>query len=106
MALGDVAVAPKISATEGNGKLLNYMAVGLPTAAFDTSVNREILGDLGEYAELGSSLALAAAIEHLLVDDPAACERGRELRARVIRHFSWKRAEQQILDIYDLISRR
>ncbi|HRJ43683.1 MAG TPA: glycosyltransferase family 4 protein, partial [Caldilineaceae bacterium] len=44
LALGDVAVAPKLSATEGAGKLLNYMAVGLPTVAFDTPVAREYLG--------------------------------------------------------------
>ena len=30
LAVGDVAVAPKLSATEGSGKILNYMAMGLP----------------------------------------------------------------------------
>jgi len=42
--LGDVAVAPKVSETEGCGKLLNYMACALPTVAFDTPVSREYLG--------------------------------------------------------------
>ena len=51
LALGDVAVAPKLSMTEGAGKLLNYMAVGLPTVAFDTPVAREYLGTLGALAE-------------------------------------------------------
>ena len=54
LALGDVAVSPKMSATEGNGKLLNYMAVGLPTVTFDTPVSRELLGDLGLYAPWGT----------------------------------------------------
>src|SRR5581483_10112486 len=31
LALADVAVSPKRSASEANGKLLNYMAMGLPT---------------------------------------------------------------------------
>src|SRR5690606_20264769 len=44
LALGDVAVAPKLSVTEGLGKLLNYMAVALPTVAFDTPVAREYMG--------------------------------------------------------------
>ncbi len=55
LALGDVAVAPKLSATEGSGKILNYMAMGLPTVAFDTPVSREYLGDLGIYATPGDS---------------------------------------------------
>ena len=62
LALGDVAVAPKISATEGSGKLLPYMAAGLPVVAFDTPVHREYLGDLGIYAPAGDAAGLAAAI--------------------------------------------
>ncbi|HEC36137.1 MAG TPA: glycosyltransferase family 1 protein, partial [Anaerolineae bacterium] len=47
LALGDIAVAPKLSATEGSGKILNYMAMELPVVAFDTPVSREYLGSLG-----------------------------------------------------------
>ena len=47
LALGEVAVGPKLSETESNGKLYNYMACALPTVAFDTPASREILGDLG-----------------------------------------------------------
>ena len=43
-------MAPKISTTEGSGKLLNYMAMALPTVTFDTPVNREYLGDDGLFA--------------------------------------------------------
>ena len=49
-----------ISRTEGLGKLLNYMAMGLPTVAFDVPVAREYLGDLGLYAETGNA-AIASA---------------------------------------------
>ena len=62
LALGDVAIAPKLSATEGSGKLLPYMAAALPIAAFDTPVHREYLGDHGYYAPLGDAAALAEAI--------------------------------------------
>ena len=104
LSLGDVAVSPKVSETEGNGKLLNYMAVGLPTVTFSTPVSREILGDLGVYARLASSEDLANALDSLLTDQHGADERGRELRARVLKHFLWEKAAARILEIYELAS--
>ena len=67
LSLGDIAVAPKLSETEGNGMaasrssgagtqpklpplplvILNYMAMGLPTVAFATAVAQELLGPHG-----------------------------------------------------------
>ena len=41
--LGDVAVAPKMSETEGAGKIVNYLAMGLPVVTFDTQVSRRKL---------------------------------------------------------------
>jgi len=105
LAIGDLAVAPKISQTEGNGKLLNYMSVGLPVVAFDTPVNREFLGDLGEYATLGDADDLARAMLRLLGDEAGADERGRGLRERAVEHFSWSRTGEQILDIYESLVR-
>jgi glycosyltransferase involved in cell wall biosynthesis len=103
--LGDVAVSPKLSETEGNGKLLNYMATGLPSVTFDTPVAREILGDLGVYAAPGDAAALAAALIDLLTDPAARAQLGAALRARAVTRFSWRAAAQQILDIYDRLSR-
>jgi glycosyltransferase involved in cell wall biosynthesis len=101
LALGDVAVAPKLSDTEGCGKILNYMAMGLPTVAFDTPVSREYMGSLGTYAGYkGDPKALADAIAKLLDDPDLRSERGRKLRERASRHFSWKRAGKHLLTIY------
>jgi glycosyltransferase involved in cell wall biosynthesis len=102
--LGDVAVSPKLSETEGNGKLLNYMSTGLPSVTFDTPVAREILGDLGVYARPGDAGALAGALADLLTDPAARSQLGAALRARALSHFSWRAAAQQILDIYDRLS--
>ncbi len=102
LSLGDVAVSPKISETEGNGKLLNYMATGLPTVTFNTPVSMEILGDLGVYSELGNTEALASQIEWLLKDEKAAKSIGFDLRARAVEHFLWDDAVHQILEIYDV----
>lgn len=101
LALGDIATAPKLSATEGSGKILNYMAMALPTVTFNVPVSREFLGDGGIYAADTSSEALAAALNRAL--DLSAAERerlGAYLRQRVIRHFSWQRAGEQIEAVY------
>jgi len=101
LALGDIAIAPKLSHTEGAGKILNYMAMALPVVAFDTMVSREYMGALGAYAgTTGDPRALADAI-HRLIDDPEQRRTlGAQLRDRATRHYSWARAGRQLLSIY------
>ncbi len=103
LALGDVAVSTKISATEGSGKLLNYMALALPTVTFDTPVSREYLGDWGVYAEPGNPTALAGALGFILEDEKRAATLGAGLRQRVIERYSWEQGGRRIMGIYDLL---
>jgi glycosyltransferase involved in cell wall biosynthesis len=100
LALGDVAVAPKMSLTEGNGKISNYMAMGLPTVAFETPVSREILADDGIYARLGSADDLAAKLELALDDGDLAARLAAAARARAVAEFSWEQAARMIEAIY------
>ena len=102
LALGHVATAPKLSLSEGCGKLLNYMALALPTVAFDTPVAREYLGADGLFAERGSVGDLAAKLVQALelaggADGPRV---GNRLRQRAVRLFGWQAAGQQIVRIY------
>lgn len=108
LALGDIAVAPKLSATEGSGKILNYMAMALPTVAFDTPVSREYLGSLGVYASPpGNPAALADAIQILVEKPELRRALGDGLRQRALRHFSWERAGRQLVKIYrEVLTRR
>jgi glycosyltransferase involved in cell wall biosynthesis len=107
LALGDVAVAPKLSTSEGCGKILNYMAMTLPTVVFDIPVTREYLGALGVYAgRAGDPVALADAIAGLLADPGRRAALGQKLRERAARHFSWERAGRQLLTIYDGVLKR
>lgn len=105
LALGDAAVAPKLSNTEAAGKLLNYMAVGLPTVAFDTPVAREYLGLEGFLAQRGHVASLAEQIEKSLFPDgdPQEFRRrvGGRLRQRALQHFDWRRAGREIVALYD-----
>ncbi len=106
--LGAVAVSPKLLETEANGKLYNYMACGVPTVAFDTTVNREILGDTGAYARLGDPVSLAKEIVHLLSDKSPAERMGREARKRAVLMFSWANVAKQLVECYHraILSRR
>jgi glycosyltransferase involved in cell wall biosynthesis len=100
LALGDVAVAPKMSATEGAGKISNYLAMGLPVVTFDTPVSREILGSIGVYARLGSAQELAAAIVRVLDDELLAQQLRVAGRQLAVEHHSWERAAHDIEAIY------
>jgi glycosyltransferase involved in cell wall biosynthesis len=105
LALGDVAAAPKISATEGSGKILNYMAMELPTVAFDMPVSREFLGGLGVYAAAENPRSLPDALQALLTDPAWAKSLGRRLRQRAGERYSWEQAGRHILAIYDRLLR-
>lgn len=106
LALGDVAVAPKMSATEGAGKITNYLAMGLPVVTFDTPVSHEMLGDLGVYARFGDSASLADEIIGLLDNPVRAAELGRQGRIKAVREHSWELGGQQIAAIYERVFAR
>lgn len=100
LALGDVAVAPKMSMTEGSGKISNYMAMGLPVVTFDSPVSREILGNIGIYAAMGSVPDLADKLALVLEDRALAARLGAAGRERAVNEFSWERAARQFDTIY------
>jgi glycosyltransferase involved in cell wall biosynthesis len=102
LALGDVAAAPKLSATEGSGKILNYMAMGIPTVAFDTPVSREYLGELGIYATPGEPVSLARALVQGL-EHAETNGLGKDLRRLAEKSYCWDRAAETILQAYDLV---
>jgi glycosyltransferase involved in cell wall biosynthesis len=106
LAVGDVAVAPKLSATEGAGKIGNYMAMGLPTVAFDMPISHEYLGNLGVYARKGDSRSLAEKLCEVL-DNPGHYEQvGAQLRQRCIATLSWDSAIHEIEAVYEQAIRR
>ena len=105
LALGDAAAAPKLSLTEGSGKLLNYMAMALPTVAFDTPVAHEYLGRNGFFAERGDVDSLADQLIAALVLDGSdagdhARRSGPNLRQRAIERYDWQGAARLIEGAY------
>lgn len=103
LALGDVAVAPKLSETEGNQKIFNYLATGLPVVAFDTPASREILGEHADFARRGSASSLAERLVTFLADPVAARRVGLSGRAVALHDFSWERRGTELLRVYGRI---
>ncbi len=100
LSAGDLAVSPKLSLSEANGKLFNYMACGLPTLVFDTPVNREIIGDAGVYADYGSVSDFAKCITELLADEKRLSELSGAVRMKAINEHSWASRALNIKSIY------
>ena len=106
LAACDIAVAPKMSSSEGSGKLLNYMAMAQPIVAYDTPVNREYLDDLGVYAPPGDVAAFTAAIAELAEDVARRRALGAALRRRAQEEFSWPVAAERILNLYNRLTNK
>jgi len=106
LSLGDIAVAPKVARSESNGKVLNYLAMGLPMVCFDREVNRELAGDCAEYVGYvdkdrdGNVERLARGIERLIEDEKRRRELSEQGRERAERYFSWEKVAGRIMNAY------
>lgn len=102
---GTIAVAPKLSSSEANLKIPNFMACGLPVVCFDTLLNRQYLGEKGLYASMGDIDNLAEKIISLLKFSEKESEKiGALLKQKVEAEFSWKTIANNIETVYKEIS--
>ncbi len=99
LALGDLAIAPKLATTEGSGKLLPYMSMALPVIATDTPAHRQYLGELGLYAA-PEPAALARTIQEAVGRLPALRPVGEQLRAIVLARYTWDHTAAQMETIF------
>ena len=100
LSAADIAVTPKLSPSEANGKIFNYMACGLPVVAFDTPVNREVLGDTGVYAVYGDARDLAAQIAALAADSKTRAQLSEQVRDKAMRDHSWTTRGKLLAALY------
>ncbi|MDF1581425.1 MAG: glycosyltransferase family 4 protein [Desulfuromonadales bacterium] len=100
LSLGDIAVSPKLSATEANGKLLNYLACGLPCVAFDNRINREILMDVGCYVREREAAAFAREIGHLLDHPEKRNVLAANSRDHAVNNHSWSARIATLEQVY------
>lgn len=104
LSTGDVAISPKISLTEANGKLFNYMACGLPCLVFDTPVNREILGETGSYARFSDPVDFADRLEGMVADPPGLERQGGCAREKALQEHSWQSRGERLLQLYRILT--
>ncbi len=100
LALGDVAVAPKLSPTEGDGKIYNYLASGLPIVAFNRPASVEILGDLAFYAALGDARSLAGTLQEALTNPARSHALAQQGRRMAEERYSWLAVARRLMDAY------
>ena len=103
LSAADIAVTPKLSPTEANGKIFNYMACGLPVVAFDTPVNREVLGDTGIYASYGDARDLAEKIAALVSDSESRFSFSEQVRNKALHEHSWNSRGKLLSEVYRTI---
>ncbi len=100
--LATVAVDPKPAGSgEASGKLLNYMAAGLPVVAFDSVNARDMLGDTGVLAQLETPGSLSDAIIGLLKNDKMRATLGNAARKRIEKKFSWDERIKIAISVYE-----
>lgn len=102
----DLAVDPKTAGSgEASGKVLHYMAAGLPVVCFDTENNRAFLGEHAFYPAAISSDELAAAIDLALTDPESRLKYGAFCRSRAQQNFSIDSAGRQLDRLYHQFER-
>lgn len=105
LALADVAIEPKLADSgEASGKLLNYMAAGLPIVCYDSPNNRDMLASGGFLADQAAgALSLLSCLKQVLSTPDEARMRGGIAKNRVQQLFSWDTAAEKVYDIYQQI---
>lgn len=101
LAVGDVALEPKESDSgEASGKLLHYMAAGLPIVCFDTENNRNFLHELGFYPTEISADSFARTIISTL-DDHEAASRGIQGKEIIRSTYAMDVVGQRLANFYN-----
>ncbi|HRZ95669.1 MAG TPA: glycosyltransferase family 4 protein [Candidatus Moranbacteria bacterium] len=103
LACCDAVVDPKDSSVaQASGKILNYMAAGLPIVCFDKINNRKYLGEGGYYCKEVGSEAIAQGIFYFFENENERTKKG-ELNKKNAKNFSWDIPAHKINLIYNKI---
>lgn len=100
--LSDIAIDPKFNdAGEGSGKILNYLACGLPVLAFDTQNNRSFLPAETELSK--SVQAMASQLAAVIADEVLLKNMSDANLAHFESNYSWNQSKSQLAVVYQQI---
>ncbi len=105
LGLGTLAVAPKMSRSEGSGKIPQYMALGLPVITFESAVSRQYLGDAGIYARYADKHDLAQQIISTLNDAALRATASQTNRRMALEHHSIQHIGPALEAVYAQVTR-
>jgi len=101
LSLGNITIDPKpITTKESSGKIINYMAMGLPVVCFDQDNNQYFLDDGGIYAK--SYKDFNNLINKLLKDKERQKKLGKKNFKRVWGKFNWQESAKKINKVINI----
>lgn len=101
LATADIAIEPKLSGSgEASGKVLHYMAIGLPIVCFNSRNNRKILEENCFASADESAASLACSIELALTDEDTGNKYGALCKNKAESCFSLDAAGKQLRLMY------
>jgi len=108
LGVADVAIDPKpdAGAQEASGKIVHYMASGLPVVCFDSPSNRALLGDAGFYADGAKGpLGLVRGVEKVFSDMEDAKQKGLLGKRRAQEIVSPGAVGKRLADVYHYLAK-
>lgn len=106
LTLSPVAIAPKIAKTEGDGKLYNYLAMGMTVVAFERDVALEVMGDAGLYAKFNDADSLAERIVECVQDEALQKKYSVLARERAVSELSLLKYGKELEGVYNSLERK
>jgi len=103
LSVADFGITAKLSKTEANIKVLDYMAAGLPVVLFDSKINKDLMEEHGIYCKYGDSMDMALKINELLKNHKLIEELKPKVRTHAVNEFSWDKKAEEIEKIYKKI---
>ncbi|EKE11341.1 MAG: glycosyl transferase group 1 [uncultured bacterium] len=101
----DISVDPKdLDTAQASGKMLNYMAAGLPVVCFDKPNNRNFLGDSAYFCSDMSSREIADGILYFAAHTQEIRKKG-ELNKERVKKFSWSESGRKLDKIYNSLKK-